>query len=149
MLVRFRRPPRSPRSDTLIPYTTLFRSVGRGHVDAGFDNRRAQQHVVALLVETLHDVFKLAFGHLAVGDGYARFGNQFFEAGAAIVDGFHFVVQKIRLTPALELAQQRFAYGAAVFAAYERLDGQEALRRGGADREIADAFQRQDAKSGV
>src|SRR3546814_4928459 len=32
--LRFRRPPRSPRTDTLFPYTTLFRSVlrpGRAH----------------------------------------------------------------------------------------------------------------------
>src|SRR3546814_7962895 len=27
-----RRPPRSTRTDTLFPYTTLFRSVGRGHL---------------------------------------------------------------------------------------------------------------------
>src|SRR3546814_12759291 len=27
-----RRPPRSTRTDTLLPYTTLFRSVGDGHV---------------------------------------------------------------------------------------------------------------------
>src|SRR3546814_2700137 len=28
-----RRPPRSTRTDTLFPYTTLFRSISRGHFD--------------------------------------------------------------------------------------------------------------------
>src|SRR3546814_20243098 len=32
-VLRIRRPPRSTRSDTLCPYTTLFRSTGR-HLDA-------------------------------------------------------------------------------------------------------------------
>src|SRR3546814_4932429 len=31
-----RRPPRSTRTDTLFPYTTLFRSRRQGHVDAEF-----------------------------------------------------------------------------------------------------------------
>src|SRR3546814_17010747 len=31
-----RRPPRSTRTDTLFPYTTLFRSVAHGHVDNVF-----------------------------------------------------------------------------------------------------------------
>src|SRR3546814_8658629 len=30
-----RRPPRSPRTDTLLPYTTLFRSAGRDRPPAG------------------------------------------------------------------------------------------------------------------
>src|SRR3546814_19590864 len=29
-LLRIRRPPRSTRTDTRLPYTTLFRSIGRG-----------------------------------------------------------------------------------------------------------------------
>src|SRR3546814_14069057 len=38
-----RRPPRSTRTDTLFPYTTLFRSApaGAGHGDAGRRRRRA------------------------------------------------------------------------------------------------------------
>src|SRR3546814_20137301 len=30
-----RRPPRSTRTDTLFPYTTLFRSFGKGHLNTG------------------------------------------------------------------------------------------------------------------
>src|SRR3546814_5064305 len=32
-----RRPPRSTRTDTLFPYTTLFRSEGAGHAKDGLD----------------------------------------------------------------------------------------------------------------
>src|SRR3546814_20596915 len=43
-----RRPPRSTRTDTLFPYTTLFRSLGRRHVAlAGVDR---QLHVDARAV---------------------------------------------------------------------------------------------------
>src|SRR3546814_19235204 len=36
-----RRPPRSTRTDTLFPYTTLFRSPGRGEHKASCADRRA------------------------------------------------------------------------------------------------------------
>src|SRR3546814_20355925 len=52
-----RRPPRSTRTDTLFPYTTLFRSVGhriaagihhRVHIaSASIDGRRAKHHLAA------------------------------------------------------------------------------------------------------
>src|SRR3546814_8122526 len=32
-----RRPPRSTRTDTLFPYTTLFRSIGKWHLGGGRD----------------------------------------------------------------------------------------------------------------
>src|SRR3546814_9716783 len=38
-----RRPPRSTRTDTLFPYTTLFRSVGRRHRRSG-SGRRHDPH---------------------------------------------------------------------------------------------------------
>src|SRR3546814_10388310 len=38
-----RRPPRSTRTDTLFPYTTLFRSVSRREAGAGHKRRRATQ----------------------------------------------------------------------------------------------------------
>src|SRR3546814_11240115 len=40
----FMRPPRATRTDTLFPYTTLFRSVGAGR-------RLADLHIDALMVE--------------------------------------------------------------------------------------------------
>src|SRR3546814_10822508 len=50
-----RRPPRSTRTDTLFPYTTLFRSIGRGDDDlvARIDRRdeRVEQRVLAADVD--------------------------------------------------------------------------------------------------
>src|SRR3546814_20220635 len=39
-----RRPPRSTRTDTLFPYTTLFRSIGKQIVHTGFGRRILAQH---------------------------------------------------------------------------------------------------------
>src|SRR3546814_3670572 len=44
-----RRPPRSTRTDTLFPYTTLFRSQGRHRID-GIRTRLRQPDVRAVLV---------------------------------------------------------------------------------------------------
>src|SRR3546814_14764933 len=49
-----RRPPRSTRTDTLFPYTTLFRSLGRGQ-----DDRLAAHRFENLAVED--DIRALAF----------------------------------------------------------------------------------------
>ncbi|KAG1481297.1 hypothetical protein G6F54_013737 [Rhizopus delemar] len=86
--------------------------VGAGHVGARRDDGRAQQHVVALLVEAFHHLFQLALGHLAVGDRDAGLGYQLFQARAAVVDGLDFVVQEVALAAAREFAQQGRAQGA-------------------------------------
>src|SRR3546814_1235613 len=50
-----RRPPRSTRTDTLVPYTTLFRSAGAGRVRAGRRPRAARrQRTAAGAVGTAH-----------------------------------------------------------------------------------------------
>ncbi len=49
------------------------------HVDARFDDRRADQHVEALAVEIEHHLFEFALGHLPVRDADARIGNQLAE----------------------------------------------------------------------
>ena len=51
-------------------------------------------------------------------------------------------MQEIRLSAALEFAQQGFAHGAVVFAAYEGLDGESFLWRRGNHREVSDALKR-------
>src|SRR5690606_34583021 len=51
--------------------------VDRGNVDAGFDDRRAHENVVAALPEVDDHLFESAFVHLPVGDGDARFGYEF------------------------------------------------------------------------
>src|SRR3546814_18168101 len=107
--------------------------VRRGYVDAGFDNGGAQQDVVTLLIKALHDFFQLALGHLAMGDGNARFRYQFLQARAPVMNGVDLVMKEVHLAAALELAQQRLAYGAAVFAAYKGFDGRSEESRVGTE----------------
>ena len=116
--------------------------VGRGHVDAGLDDGRAQQDVVALGHKVAHHAFQLALGHLAVGHGDAGFGQDFFELLLAVLDGLDLVVQKVALAAAFEFAQHRLADHARAFVAHKGLDGQAALRRGGNHAQITQAFQR-------
>src|SRR3546814_12419992 len=46
LFLRIRRPPRSTRTDTLFPYTTLFRSQGVAGDDRGPGLREAQLYLV-------------------------------------------------------------------------------------------------------
>ena len=66
--------------------------VGSGHVNAGFDDGGAQQQVVALGDKIAHHALELAFWHLAVRHGDAGLGQQHFELGAPVLDGFDLVV---------------------------------------------------------
>src|SRR3546814_9276648 len=63
-----RRPPRSTRTDTLFPYTTLFRSRGgvevSGHIDIGRRDLRRQRHI-----EHVEGVDGVGACALAVADG--------------------------------------------------------------------------------
>ena len=107
--------------------------VGRGHVDAGLDDGRAQQDVEALGHKVAHHAFQLALGHLAVGHGDAGLGQDLFELLAAVLDGLHLVVQEVDLPAALEFAQHRLADHARALVAHKGLDRQAPLRRGGDD----------------
>ena len=60
----------------------------------------------------------------------------------AVLDGLDLVVQEVDLAAALQLAQHRLADDAVALAAHEGLDRQPALRRGGDDGQVAQAFQR-------
>src|SRR3546814_9736533 len=53
-----RRPPRSTRTDTLFPYTTLFRSLGHGHhlVERRGDQARKPDHVGIIFVRGFEDL---------------------------------------------------------------------------------------------
>src|SRR3546814_12910370 len=71
-----RRPPRSPRTDTLCPYTTLFRSLARAAASAlteGFD--------LALGVDEVHlfdlDVEQLFHGSADIGLGCRRGNHEY------------------------------------------------------------------------
>src|SRR3546814_5282232 len=60
-----RRPPRPTRTDTLFPYTTLFRSQGIGRADGQHGQRQPQQP------------FLPGFHALRRGVGLARVGREF------------------------------------------------------------------------
>src|SRR3546814_4568293 len=79
------RPPRSTRTDTLFPYTTLFRSGVGSHVGPAFinDADNAQGHPYPL---QHHAVGPAAFiNHRA--DGICQFGDRFDCASNALNSG--------------------------------------------------------------
>src|SRR3546814_3838331 len=54
-LLMIRRPPRSTRTDTLFPYTTLFRSRAAWNLHGKFGTARRRAHLDAAVVR-LHDL---------------------------------------------------------------------------------------------
>src|SRR3546814_7427646 len=56
-LLMSRRPPRSTRTDTLFPYTTLFRSSGRGAMLELAGHRSSRSHDAHRMGRKLVDVF--------------------------------------------------------------------------------------------
>src|SRR3546814_15736147 len=70
-----RRPPRSTRTDTLFPYTTLFRSVDRNAVD--FERDAAHHRQVAARGRNDQvglDLFAAGGAHTRFGDAVDRLG---------------------------------------------------------------------------
>ena len=108
----------------------------------GFDDGRAQQQVGALAGEVAHHALQFAFVHLAVADDDTRFRHQLFQLLAHVLDGVDLVVQEVHLAAALQFAQHGFADDPIGKFGNEGLDGQALLRRGGNDREVAQAFHR-------
>src|SRR3546814_17030416 len=90
-----RRPPRSTRTDTLFPYTTLFRSKGRlGDEDIAGNRleRRAGGVVPALVVAGHHRPFAPIFQHDLRG---AEHMARRHEAHADIADPALFAIAEI------------------------------------------------------
>src|SRR3546814_1972975 len=117
--LRIRRPPRSTRTDTLFPYTTLFRSWGRmltGHlVDLADDTRR-----------DVHNAFKRLVGR--VGEPVIRL-----EVRQAMkIMGHQFVMGR---TNAEALARGRKGDNASYRYSFDML-GEAALTRDDADRSL-------------
>src|SRR3546814_12736377 len=69
-----RRPPRSTRTDTLFPYTTLFRSVHIGQEDAAYAEARRRVGADAIVGVTCHDSRHLAMVAAEDGADYVAFG---------------------------------------------------------------------------
>ena len=81
--------------------------VGVGDVEAGLDDRGADQDVEALLPEVDHHLLELVLAHLAVGGGDPRLGHELADPGGGLLDRRHPVVDEEHLA----LAQQLAAYG--------------------------------------
>src|SRR3546814_3705825 len=85
-----RRPPRSTRTDTLFPYTTLFRSPATvGHLTVPV-SRRAGAILLALCLALLVLLPLLRAG-LPLSEGVARF-DAFYRSGALVFGGGHVVL---------------------------------------------------------
>src|SRR3546814_2360575 len=88
-----RRPPRSTRTDTLFPYTTLFRSRGNGSGYAGGERRRTRTHLtIARRPASAHrrcvnDAAVLVLGVQAALEGDRRAGaDELLEHLAVVAD---------------------------------------------------------------
>src|SRR3546814_6357989 len=82
-----RRPPRSTRTDTLFPYTTLFRSLDEGAID-GIEAalRRQADDPLADVDQPVHPVARLAEGGAGAGDLAVHRLQGGDEAAALLVD---------------------------------------------------------------
>jgi len=66
--------------------------VGARDVEAALDDRGAEQHVRFTVQEAQHAVFEVVFGHLAVRDQHAHFGNDALEQLRDLADRVDAVV---------------------------------------------------------
>ena len=112
--------------------------VHRGHVDARFDDGRADQHVVTPLPEVEHDRLEAALVHLPVGDGHLGLGHQVSDVAGHPLDVRNPVVDVEGLALAQQLPPQRLADRRGVLLAHVREDGAAIGRRGVDHREVAD-----------
>src|SRR3546814_14694301 len=116
-VLRIRRPPGSTRTDTLFPYTTLFRSaevVGKAFGETAGQRRSGEDRAVAAasadddvgaLAEQLHEGVHAGHGDDAVG-GVELFLAEIGKAVEALhhVAGAHLGAQPLALPPGLEVA---------------------------------------------
>ena len=116
--------------------------IRRRHVQAAFDDGRAEQHVVAAAVEVHHHVLQAVFAHLPVRHADARFRHKLLQALIERADGLHRVIEEVHLSPARHLAQNRVANHAVVVVNHACLHRQSFLRRRFQHRHIADADHR-------
>jgi hypothetical protein len=117
--------------------------VGIGDVDARLDDRRAQQDVVALVIEVRHHALELRFVHLPVGHGDGQLRQQLAQALGALLDRAHLVVHVEHLAAAQGLAQHRLLdQRRIVLSRTKGLDRQAPRRWRGDDRQVAQAAER-------
>ena len=96
--------------------------VAVGDVDAGLDDRRADEHIGLAGDEAGHDFFELAFLHLPVADGDAEPRVHLFDLAGHALNRRHPVVQVEDLPPAVGLGLDGAFDQCFVVAADDRLD---------------------------
>ena len=116
--------------------------VGCWNVDTTFDDRRAEQHVKASMIEIEHDLFEFALGHLTVPDANAGFRDQRLQLLLDAGNFFDSVVNEVNLPTALDLAQAGLTNDYVIPFGHEGLDGQPFRRRCRDERHLAQATQR-------
>ena len=77
--------------------------VGVGNIQPAFDDAGSQQDIVLTLVELHHDALQLCLRHLAVSNLNHRIRHDFLQLQLHLLNGFHPVVDKINLSPPLQL----------------------------------------------
>ena len=111
-------------------------------VEAGLDDRRADQHVELAVREALHHALQQPLRHLPVADDDARLRHELAHALREIVDRLHAVVQHVGLPAAFDLEEQRLAHDRVVPLGDVGVDGPPALGRVVHRRHVADTGQR-------
>src|SRR3546814_5044509 len=98
-----RRPPRSTRTDTLFPYTTLFRSRPwrvEARVADGMQSRRQRLHCKLWLVAQIPDAVAVAEQQIEAGvarcDGWQRFAVCACAERAAQISGYQPTARRCR-----------------------------------------------------
>src|SRR6185437_3161237 len=76
--------------------------VCKRNINAVFDDRGGNEHVVLVMHEGENHAFKLGFAHLAMAHNHARRGHQFLNARRNLVDEHDAIVHEIDLPAALE-----------------------------------------------
>ena len=116
--------------------------VGVGDVDAGLDDRGADEDVELLLPEADHHLLQRVLAHLAVGDRDPRLGHQLAQPAGRPLDRLDPVVQVEDLPVAQQLAVDRGGDLPVVVRADEGQHRVALLRRGGDRGHLADAGDR-------
>ncbi len=116
--------------------------VDVGDVEAGLDDRRADEDVGAGLGEVEHDVFELVLRHLAVADEDVGLGHDVAQLAGDELDVVHAVVDEEDLAAAVQLAEDGLADEMVVELGDVGLDRQALLGRRLDRRHVADAGER-------
>ena len=85
----------------------MMRVLALGDVEAGLDDRRADQHVGLALPEVDHHLLELVLVHLAVRGRDPRLGDELAQPRHDLVDALDSVVDVEDLTLAQQLAPDR------------------------------------------